>query len=163
MEKFLVALDNSTYIEKILPYIVKQFRGRKDIQVVIVHIKQSCMSVDDILSEDFDRDLIIQKIEELKRNKNLCKMEKAKIAETIKEKVLKQFSEINFDTNNIIFDIVEENGDYAQTILDKAKEHNCKTIILGKKGDSIISEYLIGSTAERVSRFSKGFTVWLVD
>lgn len=163
MEKFLVALDNSAYIEKILSYIARQFMGRQDIKVVILHIKQSCMSIDDILSEDFDRDLIIQKIEELKRNKKLCKMEKAKIAENIKEKVLKQLSEASFGTNNIIFDIVEENGDYAQTILDKAKEHNCKTIILGKKGDSIISEYLIGSTAERVSRFSKGYTVWLVD
>ncbi len=163
MEKFLLALDNSSYLDRVLEYVSRQLKGRKDVQVVILHIQQSCITVDDILQEDFDRDILIQKIEELKRNRKLCKEGREKIANTVIEKATKILTENGLNEEQIIFDVVEESGDYAYMIIDKAKEHGCKTIALGKKGDSIISEYLIGSTAEKVSRFSKGVTIWLVD
>lgn len=163
MEKYLVALDNSSYLDKVLKYVSNQLKGRDDVQIIIIHIKQSCITIDDILNEDFDRDLLIQKIEELKRNKKLCKEGREKIANAIKEKAIKTLTESKIDLKQILIDVIEETGDYANMIIDKAKEYGCKTIVLGKKGDSIISEYLIGSTAEKVSRFSKGFTIWLVD
>ncbi|GAB4443135.1 MAG: hypothetical protein OHK0040_14030 [bacterium] len=163
MEKYLVAIDNSSYLDKVLAYVSNQLQGKKEFQVILLHIKQSCITIDDILNEEFDRDLLIQKIEELKRNKRLCKESREKIANKIIEKAMKAFTEKGIDSKQIFIDIVEESGDYATMIIDKAREHGCKTIVLGKKGDSIISEYLIGSTAEKVSRFSKGVTVWLVD
>jgi len=163
MTKFLLALDNSAYLDKVLEYVAFQLKNRKDIQIVIFHIKQACITIDEILNEDFDRDILLQKIEELRRNKKLCKEGREKVASTILEKATKILTESGIDKEQIIFDVVEESGDYAQMIIDKAKEHGCKTVVLGKKGDSIISEYLIGSTAEKVSRLTKGVTIWLVD
>lgn len=163
MEKFLIALDNSKYLDKVLNYSARILKNCKDVGIVLFHIKQPCLTIDDILSEEFDRDILIQKIEEFKRNKKMCKENREKIANSIIEKALKVFTENGIDKNQILIDIVEESGDYGQMIVDRAKEKGCDTIILGKKGDSIISEYLIGSTAEKVSRMAKGLTIWLVD
>ncbi len=163
MEKYLIAVDNSPYLDKVLTYVAAQLKGKKDIQFVLLHIKHSCVTIDDILNEDFDRDLLIQKIEELKRNKRLCRESREKIANAIRQKALNVFQESGFAPHQIITEFIEESGDYAQMIIDKANEHGCKTIVLGKKGDSIVSEYLVGSTAEKVARLSKGKAIWLVD
>lgn len=163
MEKYLLALDNSSYLEKILKYVARQLGGKKDVELIIFHIQQPCITIDEFLEKDFDRDLLIQKIEELKRNKRLCKESRAQVWEQIKEKARRFLTEAGIEESQIQFVVVEESGDYATLILEKAKEYGCNTIVLGKKGDSIISEYLIGSTAEKVSRISKGFAIWLID
>lgn len=162
MENILVAVDNSPYLEKILAYLKKIFNGRCDVSLYFFHIKRPCLVFDELLTEDVDRDLILQKIEALKRDKAKCKLETQKIVEHIKEKVFSLFSDKR-EKPQIFFDAIEESGDYAQMILNKARSINASTIVVGKKGDSIVSEYLIGSTADKLAKISKGFTIWLIE
>jgi nucleotide-binding universal stress UspA family protein len=163
MEKFLVAVDSSPYIDKIFKYLARVLSGKTDLKLIFLHIQQPCLNFEELLGEDFDRDILIQKIEALKHDKKKCREELKKIEDRLKDKISTALASVGFNSELAAFDFVQETGDYAQIILQKAKDHNCSTIVVGKKGDSIISEYLIGSTAEKLARASKGFTVWLVD
>lgn len=163
MEKILIAVDNSKYLDKILEYLISIFKGKEDFILHFFHIKKPCYVFDDLISEDMDKDLLLQKIEELKRNKKMCKIETEKIVNQIKEKI-DIFSKKLGDKKPVIeFEAVEEMEDYATTILKKADEISAQTIIVGKKGDSIISEYLIGSTADKLARITKDKTIWLIE
>lgn len=161
--KILVAVDNSPYLEKILNYITKIFKGKVDIELHFFHIKKPCFVYDDLISEEIDKDLLLQKIEELKRDKKKCKIETQKIVEQIRTKIEEKFKDTGDKKPVIQFEAVEESGDYARTILKKAKDISAETIIVGKKGDSIISEYLIGSTADKLVRISKDISIWLIE
>lgn len=163
MEKILIAVDNSKYLDKILEYLISIFKGKEDFILHFFHIKKPCYVFDDLISEDMDKDLLLQKIEELKRNKKMCKIETEKIVNHIKEKIDIFSKKLGDKKPKIEFEAVEEMEDYATTILKKADEISAQTIIVGKKGDSIISEYLIGSTADKLARITKDKTIWLIE
>mgnify|MGYP002260493397 FL=1 len=56
-----------------------------------------------------------------------------------------------------------EEGDTAKSILDAAREHKCDTIVLGRRGKSMIGQFIDGGVAEKLLRNPTGFTIWLVD
>lgn len=163
MQKILVAVDNSKYLDKILEYLSSIFKGKDDFILHFFHIKKPCYVFDDLISEDIDKDLLLQKIEELRRNKKMCKVETEKIVNQIREKIEAFSQKLGEIKPKIEFEAVEEMEDYATTILKKANEVGAQTIIVGKKGDSIISEYLIGSTADKLARITKDKTIWLIE
>ncbi len=163
MEKILIAVDNSKYLEKILDYLANILKGRDDQKLVFFHIKKPCFVFDDLISQDMDKDLLLQKIEELKRNKKMCKIESEKIVDQIKEKINTFSKKLGEIRPQIEFEATEETEDYATTILKKANEIGAKTIVVGRKGDSIVSEYLIGSTADKLVRITKDKTIWLIE
>jgi nucleotide-binding universal stress UspA family protein len=161
--KILVAVDNSPYLTKILNYVVKIFSNNSEADLHFFHIKKPCYIFNDLLTEETDKDILLQKIEQLKRDKKKCKIESEKIVEQIKNQIENKINEIKGDKPKINFEAVEEIDDYAKTILNKAKEIKAETIIVGRKGDSIVSEYLIGSTADKLLRIAKDITIWIVE
>ncbi|MCX7770835.1 MAG: universal stress protein [Proteobacteria bacterium] len=163
MEKILIAVDNSKYLEKILNYIIKIFKGRDDLTLHFFHIKRPCYILDDLITEEIDKDILLQKIEELRRDKNKCKLESQKIVDQIKEKIEAFTQKMGEKRPKVEFEVVEETEDYATTILKKSKDIDAHTIIVGRKGDSIISEYLIGSTADKLVRITRDKTIWLIE
>lgn len=163
MEKILIAVDNSKYLDKILDYLAHIFKEREDVTLTFFHIKKPCFVFDDLISEDIDKDLLLQKIEELRRNKKMCKIESEKIVNQIREKINIFSQKLGKIRLKVEFEATEETEDYATTILKKANEIGAKTIIVGRKGDSIVSEYLIGSTADKLVRITKDKTIWLIE
>jgi nucleotide-binding universal stress UspA family protein len=163
MKKILIAVDNSKYLDKILEYVTQIFRDREDFEIHFFHIRRPCYVFDELISEDIDKDLLLQKIEELRRDKKKCKLESQKIVDQIKAKIDEFSRKFGDKKPKIEFEAIEESEDYATTILKKANEINAQTIIVGKKGDSIISEYLIGSTADKLVRITRDKTIWLIE
>jgi nucleotide-binding universal stress UspA family protein len=57
----------------------------------------------------------------------------------------------------------DESQNVAGAILDAARQLKCNTIVLGRRGGSMIGQFLAGGVAERVARKRSGFAVWLVE
>lgn len=56
-----------------------------------------------------------------------------------------------------------EDTDIAKLILDAARQHKCDTIVLGRRGKSMVGQFFGGGVAEKILRNPTGFTVWLVE
>ncbi len=59
---------------------------------------------------------------------------------------------------------VAENGEgVLDQILRAATIHGCDTIVVGRRGQSLIKEFLAGSVMERLVWKPLGFAVWIVE
>lgn len=50
----------------------------------------------------------------------------------------------------------------SQAILKAQEEHQCNTLVVGKRGISKNEEFLFGSISNTIARKTKGFTTWVV-
>lgn len=64
---------------------------------------------------------------------------------------------------SIATETVEPDVDIVAQILDAASRHDCDTIVIGRRGRSMFTEFFGGSVAERLLRNPTGFTIWLVE
>ena len=60
-------------------------------------------------------------------------------------------------------ELCDEEGNIADLILDAARRHECDTIVVGRRGKSMVGQYFGGGVAERLLRHPIGFTIWLVE
>lgn len=63
---------------------------------------------------------------------------------------------------NIVIKIVQESKSRAETLVKKAKEENCDTIVFGRKGKSNVSSFDIGRVPWKVIHGAKEMTVWMI-
>jgi nucleotide-binding universal stress UspA family protein len=64
--------------------------------------------------------------------------------------------------DNIDIKIIDGSRSVADDILKAAKADNFGTIILGRRGVSMVKEFFIGSVTRKVIQHAVGFTVWVV-
>ena len=50
----------------------------------------------------------------------------------------------------------------SQAILAALKEHQCNTLVVGKRGISKNEEFLFGSISNTLARKTKGFATWII-
>jgi nucleotide-binding universal stress UspA family protein len=60
-------------------------------------------------------------------------------------------------------EVSDEIGKVSEAILDAARRHECDTIVLGRRGQSMIGQFFGGSVAEQLLRNPIGLTIWLVE
>ncbi|MCG3148506.1 MAG: hypothetical protein PCFJNLEI_01950 [Verrucomicrobiae bacterium] len=60
-------------------------------------------------------------------------------------------------------DVSDEIGRVGEAILEAAHRHECDTIVLGRRGQSMIGQFFGGSVAEQLLRNPIGLAVWLVE
>jgi nucleotide-binding universal stress UspA family protein len=58
--------------------------------------------------------------------------------------------------------VMAEGRPLSRVILDKQKEYQCNTVVLGKRGISKEEEFLFGSVSNTVVRSSHNFAVWII-
>ena len=56
-----------------------------------------------------------------------------------------------------------ECGSVVKQILEAAAAHGCDTIVVGRQGKSLLSEFLAGSLVEHLLWKPIGYTIWLVE
>jgi nucleotide-binding universal stress UspA family protein len=56
-----------------------------------------------------------------------------------------------------------EDDDIAGLILEAARQRQCDTIVLGRRGKSMVGQFFGGGVAEKILRHPTGFTIWLVE
>ena len=64
--------------------------------------------------------------------------------------------------NCITTEVASERGNVAPQILDAARAHGCDTIVVGRRGKSMVGQFFVGSAVELLLRNPTGFTIWVV-
>jgi nucleotide-binding universal stress UspA family protein len=60
-------------------------------------------------------------------------------------------------------EIAKQRGVIAPQILQAAADHNCDTIVVGRRGGSMLAAFLLGSVVEHLLRNPVGFAIWVVE
>jgi nucleotide-binding universal stress UspA family protein len=63
----------------------------------------------------------------------------------------------------ITTELAAERGNVAPQILNAARAHGCDTIVVGRRGKSMIGQFFLGSVVEHLLRNPTGFTIWVVE
>ena len=79
----------------------------------------------------------------------------AKTKETLVKRGLKP--------EQVTTEIAKERGNIAPQILQAAADHKCDTIVVGRRGGSMVAAFLLGSVVEHLLRNPVGFAIWVVE
>jgi len=60
-------------------------------------------------------------------------------------------------------EIAKQRGIIAPQILQAAADHNCDTIVVGRRGRSLVASFFLGSVVEHLLRNPVGFAIWVVE
>jgi nucleotide-binding universal stress UspA family protein len=62
----------------------------------------------------------------------------------------------------VAVEIADQRGSVVSQVLSAAARHECDTIVIGRRGRSMVGQFFLGSVAEQLLRNRIGFTVWVV-
>jgi nucleotide-binding universal stress UspA family protein len=150
----LVTVDGGPTSERTVRYVARLLRGRGDEtpQIVLFHVLpplppsvESGTSGDATSSRDRYETATMQRAEVLLRD-----ME----AMLVKE-------DVNPDRIEVV--IEEDDGNVAKQIITAARRLACDTVVIGRRGQSMVSQIFTGGVAEHLLRKPTGLTVWVVD
>ncbi len=65
--------------------------------------------------------------------------------------------------SRIVTEVSEDRGDVVHQIVTTAEKHDCDTVVVGRRGKSMISQIFADSVAEQLVRHPIGMTIWLVE
>jgi nucleotide-binding universal stress UspA family protein len=78
------------------------------------------------------------------------------------EKSKKLLLEGGISEEQISIKVVDGSRSPANDILQEAKAGNYGTIVLGRRGISLLKEFFMGSVTSKVIQQADGFTVWII-
>ncbi len=64
---------------------------------------------------------------------------------------------------SVQIEIAEDSDIVLEQILRAASAHGCDTVVVGRRGQSLLREFLAGSVVERLLWKPIGFAVWIVE
>ncbi len=144
-KKILVPLDGSNLAEKAIPHAVNLANGKKDVEIVILHIAQSSM------------DFIIPYVAEVGglADPTTLQLEEADALneKRIEEYLNKIVSSLKEQGLNVKSDVVT--GSPANTIVEYADKNKCDIIVMSTHGRSGLARWYLGSVADKVVRAAK--------
>ena len=65
--------------------------------------------------------------------------------------------------NRIVTEVSEDRGEVVHQIVKTAEKHGCDTVVVGRRGKSMIGQIFADSVAEQLVRHPIGMTIWLVE
>lgn len=81
-------------------------------------------------------------------------------SEHVFDKALKLLKKYNI--NNVKCKFSHCTSDIAGEVIKEAVDNLYKTVVIGRKENLTMKERLLGSTAEKITRYLEGCTVWIV-
>lgn len=159
MKKMLIALDGSERSMKAVHYAAHYFAGIPDLKITLFHVLPSLPAglweKGHILTEDenLDRQNSIDKwVQDQKYH--IEPVFKAALSELVKEGV---------SSGQIGTKSITHGADVAESILSEAQSGGYDTILLGRRGLSGITRFLVGSVALKVIGHATGMAVCVVE
>lgn len=144
--RFLLAVNHTAALKRVLQYVSEMIRGRNDIEVFLLHVYPS--PPPDYYTQGGTLEDYTQ---EYKEQAGVIFKEGATVLSRVVE--LQQIS-----TESVMAD----GESLSEVILAKQEDCKCDTVVLGKRGISKAEEFLFGSVSNAVVRSSHEFTVWIV-
>lgn len=86
-----------------------------------------------------------------------------KSGETLLEQLKTQLVSAGIPAETIAVASAVDNGDVPAQITEEARRHYCDTIVVGRRGKSMVGQFFSDSVVEKLLRNPIGFTVWVVE
>jgi nucleotide-binding universal stress UspA family protein len=152
MRTILVAVDGTEKGLQTVSILGDLLRDRKDLHIVLLHCVQQVATL-------FPGELCVD-IEES------CKMSskaQEKIGNTVLRESLLRLTAAGFPKDNVDLRLKLDSMDPAQDIIEQAVQERIQTIVVGRRGRSLVENLLLGSISSKVAQYSRGKNVWIVD
>jgi nucleotide-binding universal stress UspA family protein len=161
MEHFLIALDDTPGSLKSIHYINKVLAG-------LTHIRLTLMHVLDTASPNLLKREEVRHIEQIHEGRpDLSGYFWTTEAEEKMHEIFREAQTLllkgGFSQEQIKTHYSVQSTDVAQVILNEAKALDCSTIVLGRRGLGRVKEFFLGSVSNKVTKFARAMTVWVVD
>ncbi len=157
MTKMLIALDESQSAMKAVEYVAQQFGLDDDLEVSLVHVLPNLPAI------FWDEGHILSDDEKQDRSKVVDKWllaQKAKI-EPLFSKAVNTLTAKGMPTARIRTKFVSDSTDVADSILEEAKDSNCRAIVVGRSHHS--PKNVLGTVAGRIAGQGAGMVVTIVE
>ncbi|HUI44779.1 MAG TPA: universal stress protein [Nitrospirota bacterium] len=157
MTKMLIALDESPSAMKAVEYVAQQFGRSDDIEVSLVHVLPNLPAI------FWDEGHILSENEKQDRKKVVDKWllaQKAKI-EPLFNKAANMLAAKGMPAARIRTKFVSDSTDIADSILEEARDSDCRAIIVGRSHHS--PKHVLGTVAGRIAGQGAGMVVTIVE
>jgi nucleotide-binding universal stress UspA family protein len=161
MEKLLLAVDGTPGSQKGVEYVARVLRGCPHVMLVLFHVVPSASP--NLLAREQ-----VRRVERLQEeHPHLAGVFWDRASEEKMERIFREAREVlvsrGFSEKQIQTRFAVRYGDVADVILQQARECECPSIVIGRRGLSRVKEFIQGSTSSKVTRMARHMTVWVVD
>jgi nucleotide-binding universal stress UspA family protein len=146
-DKFLVAVDSSENALRAIDYVA-QILGGLDFKINLFHAIRSDPSIHSGVAHLF---FPKESLEDAESG-----------AITIFDKSKRRLEEAGFTSDQINTKLVSGVLSRAEAIVKEARERDCGTIVLGRRGLSKVQEFLIGRVSNKVIHIIRRRALWIV-
>jgi nucleotide-binding universal stress UspA family protein len=154
--KLLIAVDGEKTSSKVIDYVARACAGSNndEFAIVIFHVLPAFPAYD-YLAGGYapDRDV-------LDWFDNQTRLAGTEILAKSKETPVKQGG---VKPERVTTETAKERGAIAPQILQAAADHNCDTIVVGRRDRSMVAAFFLGSVVEHLLRNPVGFAIWVVE
>jgi nucleotide-binding universal stress UspA family protein len=157
MKKVLIAIDDSPNALKAVEYTAQQFGKTRDIEIGLVHVLPNLPAI------FWDEGHILSEQEKGDRKKVVDKLladRKAKM-EPVFKKASALLIEKGVPAGMVQTKFVSDSTDVADSLIEEARDHNYKTVVLGRSHHS--PKHVLGTVAGRVAVQGSGLVVTIVE
>ncbi|MDY6845094.1 MAG: universal stress protein [Thermodesulfobacteriota bacterium] len=159
MKKVLVAIDGSKSSQRAIEFTGQFFSNSNDISITLFHVlpelPTGLWEEGHILTGD-------EKTDKKDFCDNWLTNQKLKIEPHFKS-AIHYITKSGIDPQKIITKSIPESSGVANAILDEAKNGNYHVIILGRRGLSNLSRFLMGSVTSKVIHHGTGLAICIVE
>ena len=146
--KLLLGLDGSGYCKRCAEYLVDTLKGR-DLEVCLVHVVRSVEEVRSVVAA-----VLPAGVEEKLRE------EAVKAIEPIMAEASQVLTKGGFKvTTKFITDVSSVEG----AIVDLARAGGYQTIVLGRRGLSLVEEFMMGRVSDKTLSLADQMAVWVIN
>ncbi|MDY7030674.1 MAG: universal stress protein [Thermodesulfobacteriota bacterium] len=159
MKKILIAVDGSEGSHKAVEFVGRFFSESSDLKITLLHV------LPELPAEIWEEGHILSGQEKAKRKAaidNWQDNQKLK-TENIYKRALNTLTENGIEPQQVETKSNSEFADVAETILDEARNGGYQVLILGRRGLSNISRFLMGSVTNKVIHHGTGLTLCIVE
>ncbi|MDL1972593.1 MAG: universal stress protein [Deltaproteobacteria bacterium] len=156
--KILIAMDESENAMRGVRYAADTLKGIKDIHIILYHVlPESIDALEKMKSGDWAKALGFA--EQVARIRALA-AEKRRTIEEAMAKAKDILKESGIKEDSIEIKIKEREEGIARDLLKEADRTGCDTIVVGRRGISMA--FFFGSVSDKIVKYAKDCTVWVV-
>ena len=163
VEKILIALDGSEASQKAVTYIEHLSAIMKNCEITLFHVLPTIPP--DMLEDGGSEDPDIERDLKQVRDGEIDEWESKLIEFTKKafDGAKKKLTSSGIPATRIKTKMIARSPDIARDIVNFAKTSGITTIVVGRRGVSVITELALGSISSRVVKLAKNCAVWIIN
>jgi nucleotide-binding universal stress UspA family protein len=164
MHKILIAVDESAASLDAVAYVAELMGGRKDLAIRLVHVLPVPPSLREFGgSEDPEEEARLSA--ELRQSQQRWAEEARRSASGSMDKVVTMLIDHGFSAQQVSVDASPSinDPDIAQHILKKARDWDCRTIVVGRNTRPWLQDLFAPHVGEELVRRAEHHAVWVVE